>query len=104
VIAVVVELPPDADTSVFMKQNAALAEPNALENLVAAFDNLQVGATNSQQSCRLKSEAVEAHARGFNYPANFDLRHLASREQLGFKAIFFSISFADCRRSVLMNE
>ncbi|MGA2251854.1 glycosyltransferase [Terracidiphilus sp.] len=97
-----VNLLPSADVLVFLTQDAVLTDPNAIENIVAAFDDLMVGAAYGRQLPRLQSGAIEAHARSFNYPALSDLRDLASREKLGFKAIFLSNSFSAYRRSALM--
>jgi rhamnosyltransferase len=87
---------------VYMTQDAVLAGPTALANLVAAFTDPQVGAACGRQLPRPQAGAIEAHARGFNYPATSEVRTLASRTQLGIKAVFLSNSFAAYRRSAMM--
>jgi rhamnosyltransferase len=97
-----VGLVPSADILIFLTQDAVLTSPNAIENIVAIFDNLMVGAAYGRQLHRPEAGAIEAHAREFNYPAVSDLRDLDSRDKLGFKSIFLSNSFAAYRRSALM--
>jgi rhamnosyltransferase len=92
----------NAEILVFLTQDAVLAEPAALSNLVAAMRNPEVGAAYGRQLPRRGATPIEAHARLFNYPPVSDLRSLSSRERLGFKAIFISNSFAAYRRSALM--
>jgi rhamnosyltransferase len=97
------EMLPSADILVYMTQDAVLDGPNALAKLLAAFDDPQVGAAYGRQLPRPKAKAIEAHARIFNYPANSQIRSLASREQLGIKTVFASNSLAAYRRSALMS-
>lgn len=97
------EMLPDVEILVYLTQDAVLAGPESLSNLVAAFDNPRVGAACGRQLPRPGAEAIEAHARSFNYPAVSDVRSLASRERLGIKAIFMSNSLAAYRRSALMS-
>jgi len=96
------ELLPNADILVYLTQDAMLAEPNTIVNLVAAFDDPHIGAACGRQLPRPDAKAIEAHARSFNYPSISEVRSLASREQLGIKAIFLSNSLAAYRRSALM--
>ncbi len=97
------EMVPDAEIVAFMTQDAVLADVNSMARLLAAFDDLAVAAAYGRQLPRPEAGPIEAHARAFNYPATSDLRDLASRERLGFKAIFLSNSFAAYRRSALMS-
>jgi rhamnosyltransferase len=97
-----VELLSDVEVLVFLTQDAVLAEPWAIDELLRYFDDPKVAAAYGRQLPRPKSTAIEAHARIFNYPAESDVRTLASREQLGFKAIFISNSFAAYRRAALV--
>jgi rhamnosyltransferase len=94
---------PNADILVYMTQDAVLSGPNALANLVAAFVDPQVAAACGRQLPRPGAEAIESHARSFNYPAASEVRSLASRDQLGIKAVFLSNSLAAYRRSALMS-
>ena len=97
------EMRPDANVLVYLTQDAVLAGPNTLTDLVSAFTDPQVGAAFGRQLPRPGAQAIEAHARLFNYPANSEVRSLASRASLGFKAAFLSNSLAAYRRSALMN-
>jgi rhamnosyltransferase len=98
------KLRPDADILVYMTQDAVLTEPSALANLIAAFSDPQVGAAYGRQLPRPQAEAIEAHARSFNYPAHSEVRSLANRKQLGIKTAFLSNSLAAYRRSALMHS
>jgi rhamnosyltransferase len=97
------EMLPNAEILVYMTQDAVLAGPNALANLLAVFDDPQVGAACGRQLPRQGAKPIEAHARSFNYPETSEMRTLASREQLGIKAVFLSNSLAAYRRSALMD-
>jgi rhamnosyltransferase len=90
-----------ADFLVFVTQDAVPCGQNAILNLVAAFDNPNIGAAYGRQLPRAEADAIEAHARIFNYPGHSEMRDFASRETLGFRATFFSNSFAAYRRAAL---
>jgi GT2 family glycosyltransferase len=96
------EIKPNSDILVYMTQDAVLTGPNALTNLLAVFSDPHIGAACGRQLPRLNAEAIEAHARIFNYPATSNVRSLASREQLGIKTAFLSNSLAAYRRSALL--
>jgi rhamnosyltransferase len=96
------ELLPKAELLIFLTQDAVLADSNALEALLAPFSDPSVAAAFGRQLPRPEAGPIEAHARLFNYPARSSIRTLESREALGFKAIFFSNSFAAYRREALM--
>jgi len=96
------EMLPNAELLVYMTQDAVLADANALTELLAVFDDPDVGAACGRQLPRPGAEAIEIHARNFNYPAISQIRSLDSREQLGIKAAFLSNSLAAYRRSALM--
>jgi len=97
------EMLPNAEILVYLTQDSLLTEPNALDNLVAAFVDPHVGAAYGRQLPRPSAEAIEAHARNFNYPETSEVWSLASRAKLGLKAAFLSNSLAAYRRSALMN-
>ena len=97
------EMLSNTDILVYMTQDVILDGPNALAYLLAAFDGPRVGAAYGRQLPRPEAKAIEAHARCFNYPATSEIRTLASREQRGIKAVFFSDSLAAYRRSALMS-
>jgi len=96
------ELLPKAELLIFLTQDAVLADPGALEALLAPFSDPNIAATFGRQLPRPEAGPIEAHARFFNYPAQSSIRTLESREALGFKTIFISNSFAAYRREALM--
>ncbi|QHN04327.1 glycosyltransferase family 2 protein [Granulicella sp. WH15] len=91
---------PWAETLVYLTQDA-IPGKNSIQTLLRAFDDAEVGAAYGRQLPRPEADEIEAHARLFNYPPASDVRNFASREQLGFRAAFFSNSFAAYRRSAL---
>jgi rhamnosyltransferase len=96
------ELLPDAEVLVFLTQDVELAQSDAIRCLIEAFTDSGVAAAFGRQLPRRGATPIEAHARFYNYPAESGVRTLSSREQLGFKAIFISNSFAAYRREALM--
>ncbi len=92
---------PDAEILVYLTQDAILAGPNAIEDLLTALRDPQVGVAYGRQLPRPEAGPIEAHGRLFNYPAASAVRSLDSRDELGFKTIFVSNSFAVYRRSAL---
>jgi rhamnosyltransferase len=93
----------DVDLLVFLTQDAVLAHPDALSQLVESMRDPEVAAAYGRQLPRPGATPIETHARLFNYPCKSDVRTLASREKLGFKAIFISNSFAVYRREALIS-
>ncbi len=91
---------PWAEILVYLTQDAVPGK-NAISTLIKAFDDAEVGAAYGRQLPRPEADAIETHARLFNYPPVSAVRNFASREQLGFRAAFFSNSFAAYRRSAL---
>lgn len=96
------ELLPDADILIYMTQDAVLTSPASIANLIRPFADPTVAATYGRQLPRIGAGAIEAHARNFNYPEQSDIRSFDGRKHLGFKAIFFSNSFAAYRRPALI--
>jgi rhamnosyltransferase len=96
------KLLPDAEILVFLTQDVEVAGPDAISRLLRAFADPMVAAAYGRQLPRLNATHIEAHARFYNYPAQSSTRTLASREQLGFKAIFISNAFAAYRRDALI--
>jgi rhamnosyltransferase len=91
----------DVDVLVYLTQDAILASPDSLANLVALFEDPSMGATYGRQLPRKGAGVLEAHARHFNYPAKSVVRDLQYRKEAGFKAIFASNSFAAYRAHAL---
>ncbi len=92
----------DVDIIVFLTQDALLASPEAIEKLLAAFDDEQVGAAYGRQLPHRNAGRIAAHARLFNYPAASQLRCMEDRSVYGIKSVFISNSFSAYRRSALM--
>ena len=92
---------PSADIVVFLTQDALLASPDAIERLLAAFEDEQVGAAYGRQLPHRDAGPIAAHARLFNYPAESQSRSLEDRKHFGIKTVFISNSFAAYRRSAL---
>jgi rhamnosyltransferase len=92
----------DVDVLVCMTQDAVLADSQALERLVAAFDDDRVAAAFGRQLAAKDATPIAAHARSFNYPDTTRTTSLADRARLGFKACFISNSFAAYRMRDLM--
>ncbi|HEY5057007.1 MAG TPA: glycosyltransferase [Acidobacteriaceae bacterium] len=88
---------PWADIVVYLTQDAVLATPDAIMQLLAAFEDPAVAAAYGRQLPRPGAGAIETHARLFNYPPQSDVRDYESRHTLGIKAAFMSNSFAAYR-------
>lgn len=97
-----VDMMPEADIIAFLTQDALLANPDAIELLLAAFADESVGAAYGRQLPHRNAGPIAAHARLFNYPPESQLRGLEDRERFGIKTAFISNSFAAYRRSALM--
>jgi len=93
----------DADTVIFLTQDAVLASSQALSRLVRWFDDPKVGAVYGRQLPRPGAEAIEAHARLFNYPETPGVRTADDIPRLGLKTSFISNSFAAWRRQALVD-
>lgn len=93
---------PEVDIIVFLTQDALLANPDAIERLLAAFADGQVGAAYGRQLPHRNAGPIAAHARLFNYPPESQLRGLEDRIRFGIKTAFISNSFAAYRYSSLM--
>jgi rhamnosyltransferase len=91
----------DCEFVVFLTQDAILADENALENLIASFDNPKVGAAYGRQLPHHEACPMGAHARLFNYGAHPMLKGKADIEHLGIKCCFISNSFSAYRLSAL---
>jgi rhamnosyltransferase len=94
-------LPPEIEFIIFLTQDAVLADPDSLMLLLAAFEDEQVGIAYGRQLPRPQANAIEAHARLFNYPPVSAVVSFADRYRLGLKAAFASNSFSAYRRSAL---
>ncbi|AVM60117.1 glycosyltransferase [Haemophilus sp. oral taxon 036] len=89
-----------ADIVVFMTQDAILASPDALANLLAPFEEPEVAAVCGRQLPHYNATPIAAHARYFNYPSESKVKSQADISILGIKTAFMSNSFAAYRLSV----
>lgn len=94
---------PDAEFLVFLTQDAILATPHSIANLLEAFDDPEVGAVCGRQLPHPDAGPIGAHARLFNYADANSVRSAADIPALGIKTAYLSNSFAAYRRSALMS-
>lgn len=92
---------PDAQRLLFCTQDVVFNDSASVKLMHDALDDSSVGAAYGRQLPRPEADAIERHARLFNYPGTSQIRTLASRDKLGIKTAFFSNSFAIYRRSAL---
>lgn len=90
-------VPPGIQVVVFMTQDAFLATPYALKELLSAFADPTVACAYGRQIPHADTTPLAAHARGFNYPAASRTLSMADQPQLGMKTCFLSNSFAAYR-------
>lgn len=88
------------DVVVFMTQDAILASPDSLANLLAPFVDSKVAAVCGRQLPHHNATLLAAHARYFNYPSESKVKSKEDIFALGIKAAFMSNSFAAYRLSV----
>ena len=96
-----VKLMPWAEVIVFLTQDAIPNNRHSIRHLVRPFEDPKVGAVCGRQLPRAAADPIEKHARLFNYSSISEMRTFESRHQLGFRAAFFSNSFAAYRASAL---
>ena len=95
---------PPPDFIVFLTQDAILANSNALEELLQAFQDPQIAAAYGRQLPKPEAHWLEAHTRSFNYPDASRTVQLQDKASLGIKACFLSNSFAAYRLQALMAQ
>jgi rhamnosyltransferase len=93
----------DADILIYLTQDAIPCSVDSFKNLISAFQDPSIGAAYGRQLPRTEARPIEAHARLFNYPPKSIVRSWESRNNLGFKSIFFSNSFGAYRRDALIS-
>jgi rhamnosyltransferase len=98
-----VELLDDCDIIVFLTQDAILADPNSLGEIIAQFDDPRVAVAYGRQIPHQGAKPIEAHARIFNYGPQSTRKDMAAAVGLGVKVFFCSNSFAAYRRSLLLS-
>jgi rhamnosyltransferase len=92
----------NADICVFLTQDAVLASPDSISNMIKVFDEPQVGMAYGRQLPHKNARPLEAHARLYNYPRESNILSYKDRTGMGFKVFFCSNSFAAYRQSALM--
>lgn len=97
-----VELAGDADICIFLTQDAILASPDSIANIIKAFEDPQVGIAYGRQLPHKNAKALETHARLFNYPDKSEVVSINDLDEKGFKVFFCSNSFSAYRRSALL--
>lgn len=97
-----VELAGGAEFICFTTQDAVFAGMDAIEKIMACFDDPAVGGAYGRQLPASRSGLFAAHARLFNYPGTSLVKTLADAKTLGIKAAFFSNVFAVYRRNALL--
>ena len=88
------------DVVVFMTQDAILASPDSLANLLSPFVDSKVAAVCGRQLPHHNATMLATHARYFNYPPESKVKSQVDIPTLGIKAAFMSNSFAAYRLSV----
>lgn len=93
---------PDADIIIYMTQDAILASPDSIKNILKPFEDKKVGAVCGRQLPHADASLLAAHARLFNYPAVSSIKSVDDIPRIGIKAASLSNSFAAYRRTALM--
>jgi len=97
------DLAPESDICIYLTQDAILASPDSIANIVKAFDDPKVSIAYGRQLPHQNAKPLETHLRLFNYPDRAEVNSLTDKDRIGFKVFFCSNSFAAYRRSVLMD-
>jgi rhamnosyltransferase len=92
----------DCDILVFLTQDAILANPESLSQIVQCFHDPRVAVAYGRQLPHRGARAMEAHARHFNYGETTLWKDWEARNSIGPKVFFCSNSFAAYRRSTLL--
>ncbi len=91
----------DAEFVVFLTQDAILADPQSLHQLIQSFEDPAIAAAYGRQLPHTDATPLAAHARLFNYPNESRTSRLSDVPVRGIKACFISNSFAAYRVSAL---
>ena len=92
----------DCNLLVFLTQDAILASPSALENIVRCLASESVALAYGRQIPHEGASALASHARLYNYGVDTLRKDLASAASLGAKVFFCSNSFAAYDRAILL--
>ncbi len=88
------------DILIFLTQDAILASPDALMQLIAPFADPDVAAVCGRQLPHHDANPLSTHARIFNYPIESCVKSAADISRFGIKTAFMSNSFAAYRSKV----
>ncbi|MCE2858198.1 MAG: glycosyltransferase [Comamonadaceae bacterium] len=89
---------------VYLTQDAILANPQSLQNLLQAFQDERVAGVYGRQMPHPHASWMETHARHFNYPATSKTVTVQDKESMGLKVCFFSDAFSAYRLSALQQQ
>ena len=95
------ELCPEADVYVLLTQDAILADEYSIENLIAVFDNDDIGCAYGRQLPHKGAGIFGTIARAFNYPPQSHIYGFEDRSLYGIKTAFISNSFAAYRKKAM---
>lgn len=96
-----VDMNPGYEVYVLLTQDACLAEPEAIAQIVMPFNDPHVGAVCGRQLPHIDATPLAQHARAFNYPAGVVVKTMDDAPRLGIKTAFMSNSFAAYRATAL---
>lgn len=94
---------PAAEVIIYMTQDAILAAPDSVKNILDGFKDEKVGAICGRQLPYPDASCIAAHARLFNYQTVSSVKSKDDINRIGIKAAFLSNSFAAYRRKALMD-
>lgn len=97
-----VDLSGNVDICIFLTQDAILASPDSISNIIKVFNDAEIGMAYGRQLPHKNAKILESHARLYNYPATSHVRSSKDIAQMGFKVFFCSNSFAAYRREALL--
>jgi rhamnosyltransferase len=86
---------------VFLTQDALLASPDSLKELIAPFEDSGIGAAYGRQLPYPVSTPIAAHERFFSYPEKSETRSHKDILRLGMRVARFSNSFGAYRITAL---
>lgn len=92
---------PDKDVYIYLTQDAILADEYAINNIIKAFNNDNVGCAYGRQLPHKGASIFATHARLFNYKNKSYIYSINDKEKYGMKTAFNSNSFAAYRRKAL---
>ncbi len=93
---------PHYDIYVYLTQDAYLDDNQAIEKMIAHFEDDRVGAVCGRQLPHLSANLLAQHARYFNYPTQVQVKTLQDADTLGIKTAFMSNSFSAYRKEALV--